>query len=621
MIETKRMLGIMSIEGSEAHVVRRQLERVLASSGFARNERMARFLRFIVEQHLAGKDSELKESVIAVEVFGRRPDHDLTRDSIVRTEAGRLRARLHEYYADEGKYDPLVLELPKGGYVPVLRRAPIESKGRPRVWLTLALAGLLAALGVVAWWLVQRSTRPIGIAVLPFENLNNDAADDNLADGLTDELIRNLSAFDGLAPRSRTSSFALKGKPRNVRQAGRELAADYIVEGSVLRADGRLRINAQLVRTRDDSPVWSGKFERPGSDALAIQEEISRTIVNNLRIKLGRGRRHYETSAEAYDLYLRARAAGLRNSVGLFQEAIAKDVSFAPAYAGLASSYAYRTGNTFNDADQELPKMRTAAEKAIELDPLLPEAQSALGMAYARDGQWARSEASFRRAIELDPNRSATYGDFAVYVLMQHGRIREALHEMRIAQRSDPLSPEVRSQLAYVLLSSHLYDEAASECEKLPEDCRCWPAPSEPVKYECLGRARVGQGRLREGIEILSAGVAKGVPIGAPIRGYLGYAYGRVGRREEAEKIVEFASRFPYHQAVALIGMGDGDRAIAALEKLAAQGPVRVGLALAVPEFDTLREDSRFKALRLEVGLPQSSVRIAELRRRWMEAN
>ena len=602
----------MSIAESDAHDARRQLERVLASSGFARNERMARFLRFVVEQYLAGKDHELKESIIAMEVFGRRPGHDLTRDSIVRTEAGRLRARLREYYAGEGKDESLVIELPKGGYVPVLRKvitAPQASKpehtGRPRLWLTLALTGLLAALGVAAWWLVQRSTRPIGIAVLPFENLNHDAADDYLADGLTDELIVSLSAFEGLAPRSRTSSFALKGKPRNIRQIGRELLADYIVEGSVVRAGERLRINAQLVRASDDSAVWSGKFERPASDALAIQDEISRTIVNSLRLKLGRGRRHYETSAEAYDLYLRARAAGLRNSVGLFQQAIAQDPSFALAYAGLASAYAYRTGNTYNDSDQELPKMRAAAEKAIELDPLLPEAHSALGKAYARDGQWAMSEASFRRAIELDRNRSATYGDFAVYVLMQHGRIREALHEMRIAQGSDPLSAEVRSQLAYVLLSSHLYDEAASECEKLPEDCRCWPAPSEPIRYECLGRARLGQGRWSEGIQILTAGVAKGVPLGAPIRGYLGYAYGRIGRRDEAEKIVASAWEFPYHQAVALSGMGDGDRAIAALLKMAPSGPVRVGLALAVPEFDALRGDPRFKALRTEVGLPQ----------------
>src|SRR5271154_4057859 len=164
--------------------------------------------------------------------------------------------------------------------------------------------------------------------------------------------------------------------------------------------------------------------------------------------------------------------------------------------------------------------MRAAAEKAIELDPLLAEAHNAVALAYARDGQWALSEASFRRAIELDRNRSATFGDFAVYVLMQQGRIREALHEMRIAQRSDPLSAEVRSELAYVLLSSHLYDEAASQCEKLPEDCRCWPAPSEPGRDECLRRARLGQGRLHEAIEILSAGVAKGVPLGAPIRGY-----------------------------------------------------------------------------------------------------
>ena len=234
-IENKPMLGVMSIAESEAQTARRQLERLLASSGFARNERMARFLRFVVEQHLAGKDSELKESTIAVEVFGRRPDHDLTRDSVVRTEAGRLRARLREYYTGEGKDDPLVIELPKGGYVPVLlvvatalATSHHEQNGRPRLWLTLALLGIIAALGVGAWWRVQRSTLPIGIAVLPFENLNHAAAEDYLADGLTDELIRNLSALDGLAPRSRTSSFALKGKPRNIRQSGRELAADYI---------------------------------------------------------------------------------------------------------------------------------------------------------------------------------------------------------------------------------------------------------------------------------------------------------------------------------------------------------------------------------------------------------
>src|ERR1700676_2308550 len=143
------MLGVMSIAESEAHAARQLLIRVLASSGFARNERMAQFLRFVVERHLAGKDSELKESVIAMEVFGRRPDHDLTRDSIVRTEAGRLRSRLSEYYTSEGKDDPMIIELPKGGYVPVFRR---QDEKHFRAWLAVAVAGFVVALAVVVWW-------------------------------------------------------------------------------------------------------------------------------------------------------------------------------------------------------------------------------------------------------------------------------------------------------------------------------------------------------------------------------------------------------------------------------------------------------------------------------------
>src|SRR5262249_24526958 len=181
-------------------------------------------------------------------------------------------------------------------------------------------------------------------------------------------------------------SFAFKGKPQNVREAGKQLGADYILEGSVLRAGHQLRINAQLVRVRDDSPIWSGRFDRELTDALAIQDEISRGIVNSLRLKLGRGRRRYETSAEAYDLYLRARTGG-DLSIGRFQEAIAKDPSFAPAYAGLATASALRSTVFGFDLADESAKMRAAAEKAIQLDPLLAEAHAALGLLHAPDGQ------------------------------------------------------------------------------------------------------------------------------------------------------------------------------------------------------------------------------------------
>lgn len=589
----------MTPSKTQADVVQNQLERVLASPGFARNERMSRFLRFVVERQLEGRNGELKESLIGIEVFGRKPGFDPQQDSTVRSEAARLRARLAEYYAGGGRGDALIIELPKGGYAPAFRQpdAPLataERKTRSAVLLlSVALACFAVVSAAVSWWRVQHISTPIGIAVLPLENLSHDPADDYFADGLTDELIRNLSIIDGLSPRSRTSSFAFKGKPWNVREAGKELAADYIVEGSVLRAGQRLRINAQLIRVRDDFPLWSGKFDKELTDVFAIQDEISRGIVNSLRLKLGRGRRRYETSVEAYDLYLHARALSIYlglgvgdspRSIGLFEEAVAKDPSFAPAYAGLATAYAY-TSATFENLDRrddQLVKMRAAAEKAMELDPLLAEAHDALAMALARDGQWEQSEKSFRRAIELDPNGSTSYDDFALYLLLVLGRTEEALHQLRVAEKIDPLSPEVQGRLGYVLISAGRYDEAAGHCEK--------------YYRECLGRARLGQGRIGEAIKILAK---------ENNRGYLGYAYARAGRREEAEKVAADISPNPFNQALVFAGLGDKDRTLEALERMAVLGPARIGRALTFPEFAFVRGDPRVKALRRKVGLPE----------------
>jgi TolB-like protein len=602
--------------------IRRELERVLKSPGFARNERMSRFLQFVVDRTLEGRGAELKETVIGAEIFGRPPAYNPKQDAIVRTEAGRLRARLGEYYSTAGADDPLIIELPRGGYVATFRLAatspiedgtstiesaadspsPVDPVRRQRAWLSSAIVGGAILIGVFGW-LTWRFQSPVTVAVLPFENLNHDSADDYLADGLTDELIRTLSSFDHLAVRSRTSSFALKAKPLNVREASRQLSVDYVVEGSVLRAGDTLRINAQLIRAKDDFSVWSGRFERNVANILAVQEGISWAITSSLPIQLGSARKRAEVNPEAYDLYLRGLAAGLQDSIGFYQEAIAKDPSFALAYAAMASAYAYKTSTANGDPLGDLPKMRAAAEKALELDPLLAEAFGAMGMALARDGSWVKAEQSFRRAIQLNPSRSEGYGDYSVYVLMQQGRIREALAEMRLAEKSDPLSPDVRSELAYVLISSHLYDEAAAQCEKLPEDCHCWPSPREPVRYECLGRARIGQGRLQEGREILAEGVAKGVPIGVPLRAYLAYADGLLGRRAEAQSIIEEDWRNPYHQVLGYIGIGDKNRAIEAMRKLAPWGPVRVGLALAGPELDSIRDDPGIRALRKEVGL------------------
>jgi TolB-like protein len=589
----------MPISDLEPQAVRLQLDRALASANFARSERLSRFLRFVVERHLAGRDDELKESVIAMEVFGNR-DYDPKQDSIVRTEAGRLRARLAEYYVGPGSGEPVVFELPKGGYVPVFRKmeeAPVPRKNAFRQsWLLSMLAVGGVALLAAGWWWVHTKSTPIAIAVLPLQNLNQDTASDYFADGLTDEVIRNLSSIEGLAVRSQTSSFAFKGKTRNLHEVGKQLAADYILEGSVLRSGQHLRIDAQLVRVHDDVTLWSDKYDRELTDVFAIQEEISHGIVNSLRLKLGRGRRRYETSLEAYDLYLRARAVEMENlsplsgtdrSVDFYQEALAKDPAFAPAYAGLALAYAFRSGTMRGLKDDDITKMRPAAEKAVQLDPLSGEAHSALGVSSARDGLWEQSAKSFRRAIEIDPNNSMSYVYFASYLLMPLDRLDEALHQLQIAEKTDPLSPQVHGLMTYVLLSLRRYDEAVGHCQK---------ASNTPG---CMGRVRLAQGRFDEAIQFFSASKA-GLD-----QAYLGNALGRAGRREEAEKLALTWEKNPYQQALIYAGLGDKDRTFEALNRFAALGPVRVGRSLTYPEMALVRGDLRLKALRKKAGLPE----------------
>jgi TolB-like protein/Flp pilus assembly protein TadD len=588
--------------------VRRELDLVLGSEGFARNERLSRFLRFVVERRLEGRDPELKESVIAIEIFGRSPDYDPRRDPIVRTEATRLRARLSQYYVGEGKDDALRIELPKGGYSPCFHQSPPASamspappvvEKTPHHWLWFASAGCCCtvALAAAILW-TQRQKAPIPIAVLPLTNLSQDPANDYFADGLTDEIIRNLSVLEGLAVRSQTSSFAFKRIPRDVRRARRQLGVEYILEGSVMRAAQQLRINVQLVRVRDDFPLWSGRYDRELTDVFTIQDEISRGIVNHLRLKLGRGRRHYETSVEAYDLYLRGRAsiqppAGQENfAVASFEQAIAKDPLFAPAYAGLAAIRAIRSGLFSLDASDEVPKMREAAKKAIELDPLLPEAHEAMGMACAREAEWVRSEESFRRAIELDPNRSETREHFALYVLWPLGRTEEALRELRLAEKADPLSQLLRWLLASMLPSAGRYDEAAR-----------YAALAQNASL--LGRARYLEGKTADAIQILEKAFHGGIGIsaGSEIRAYLGYAYARADRRNEAETLAVGTN--PFNQAVIFAGLGDKERALEAMERSTAARPFRVGRQLTWPELAIIRNDPRMKALRKKLGLPE----------------
>ena len=596
-----------SMETCSSEIVRAQLEKILASEGFSRNDRLSGFLRFVIEQELSGRGDQLKESIIGVEVFGRDPGYDPRQDSVVRTEAAKLRARLAKYYATVA--DPLVIELPKGAYRPVFRYPPsqgIPRPSRPRYWpqtvrsrtlWVAAVAGVLAlALCTIAWWRFHE-TEPIAVAVLPLLNLNQDPANDYFADGLTSEIIRNLTIIEGLAVRSEASSFAVKGKPQKARDAGKQLEAEYLVEGSVLRSGQQLRINVELIRARDDFPIWSARYDRELADIFAIQDDISRGVVNNLRLKLGHGRRRYETSTEAYDLYLRGRALQAERPgdpdprIPIFEQAIVRDPSFAPAYAGLAVAHLTLSGQPRRDIPVEVAKMRAAAEKAIQLDPLSAESYDALGAAYARDAQWDQAEKSFRRAIEIQPGLLESHGYLAMYYLLPLGRIEEAIRQLQIAEKSRPVFTFF---LGDALADTGRNGEAAIVCEKL--------APGDQLKNQCLPGALEREGRADEVIQTYGARSDNN----PDVRAALACAYTRLGRREDAERTAVDLNVNARLQAFACLG--DKDRVFDTFESNAALGPIRIGWFLLRVDREhrgLLLGDSRLHALRKRVGLPE----------------
>lgn len=255
--------GIPTISGEPpAESVQAQLARILASSSFSRSERLSRFLRFVVEEKIAGRTRELKEYTIGTQVYDRSASFDPTTDTIVRVEARRLRVTLQNYYASEGRSDPVRIDVPKGGYEPVFA------------------------------WKVSFAVEPdlalsqFCIAVLPFENFGLEGDQESFCDGLTEEIIHALAQVEGLRVVARTSAFAFKRRRQDVRSIGEALNAGTVVEGSVRREGEWLRITAQLINVSDGYHLWSHRFDREVKGLLAIQDEIARTVTDELRVRL-----------------------------------------------------------------------------------------------------------------------------------------------------------------------------------------------------------------------------------------------------------------------------------------------------------------------------------------------
>jgi TolB-like protein len=497
---------------------------------------------------------------------------------------------------------------------PTLHLQSVErTDWRPRL---VAIALLLALAGAGAVWLAVRKSDPPVIAVLPFKNLSTEPDSDYFVDGLTDEVIRNLSVIDGLFVRSSASSFAFEGKNPSARDVSAQLNANLVLSASVLRAGDRLRIDAQLVRAADDVPLWSARYDRELKDIFTIQDEISRSIVNELRLKLGRGQRRYTANVEAYDRYLKARVLqsrrgpATRQAIELFDEVVAKDPGFAPAYAARASAYGWylivqvpSVGGLPVPADQARAIVRRDALEAMRLDPLLAEAHDATGWVHSLDLEWAEAEKSFRHAIQLNPSLTISSTDFVVAALLPEGKLNEALRVLKAALRADPLSPDVRRTMSIAQISTRQYDAALDNCRRAIElDREIYAANTR------CEQALIHKGEVAQAITMIEKFVADTPALkegGGRGYGYLGYAYAISGRRAEAEAQAVRNEGLPHQQAIIYAGLGDKERAWAAIERLAALNPQRALSWLTRPELDLLHGDPRVIALQRKLGVLQ----------------
>jgi tetratricopeptide (TPR) repeat protein len=361
-------------------------------------------------------------------------------------------------------------------------------------------------------------------------------------------------------------------------------------------------VDAQLVRVADDTALWSNTFDRELKDIFEIQEEISRSVINELRLKLKGGQRRYDTNMEAYELYLKASALvdphsgpALQQAIKLFEQVIARDPTFAPAYAGLVDVWATLSINHYGQAaDEAYAKMRWAADKALQLDPLLAEAHAANGIVLARSRDWSDSEAAFIRALSLNRNLSSIHIAFAMNALFPQGKVKEALQQLRDALSRDPLPSDVRRHLVLVLVSAGRYDEAIAECQRvLATD------PEDRHTRQVLARALFHKGQTADAIAIFEK-------LGDGSHHFRGYAYAMTGRRAQAEAIVAQPPYHPARLAIILAGLRDKERTFEALQKMAAEKDPRVGWYITYPELAFIRDDPGMAAFRRTLRIPGS---------------
>jgi TolB-like protein/Tfp pilus assembly protein PilF/tRNA A-37 threonylcarbamoyl transferase component Bud32 len=489
----------------------------------------------------------------------------------------------------------------------------------------LPILGLLFLViaAVVIWKIFpKKETAPAAaakksIAVLPFEDLSQAKNNEYLCDGISETLINALTNIEGLWVPARTSAFSFKGKTQDIREIGQKLGVGNVLEGSVQVAGDNLRVTARISNVQDGRQVWSEIFNRKMADMFVIQDDIAKAIVTALKIRLlgEEGApfvKNYTENLEAYSLYLQGRnfwnkrgEADLIKSIEYFEKAIEIDPNYTLAYAGLGDAYYILGNNGYWPAEKAFPKAKAAALKALGIDDKLAEAHASLAsIIFEYDWDFVDAEKEFKLAIELNPGY-ATAHHFYAYHLSILGRHEEAMREIEIARKLDPLSPRISANVGLFLYFERQYGQAIEELNKALE-----VDPNHFATYLFLGWAYEAMGKYEEAVRCY----LRASELGGRSKfggSFFASCYALMGKQEEARKIlydmIEYSKR-NYIPSVAIAwvfsALGEKEQAFAWLEKaFRDRDPYLIMYLRNVHIFDAVRSDPRYAALLRKIGL------------------
>jgi adenylate cyclase len=457
------------------------------------------------------------------------------------------------------------------------------------------------------------------LAVLPFIDMSPAADQEYFSDGISEELLNLLARLPDLQVAARTSSFAFKGRNEHVAEIGRQLNVGAVLEGSVRRDGDRIRVTAQLIDASSGFHLWSENYDRDVSGVLALQDDIARAIVNAIRPRLaGAGAdaitlpTHHPARAtvdpETHTLYLRGlhhwhrrRVPDFHLSIEYFQQAIARDSGFAPAFAGLALSQVTLTGYDNSTVNTMVPAARASAERALELDPTLPDAFAALGLAARREGEWAAAEQYYRRALQLSPNHLTAHHWLSQH-LVAMGRFDDALALARRALELDPLSLIINNNVGFI----HAFRGEAEQAARAYE-ATVQLDPSFPTGLSNLWGAYLRLGRFDDALAVLDRLEATGP--GPRARAFRAFTEGvrDPARRGPALAALQEVGRQPDANAWSLAALyatlGEFAPALDWLERAYAERHYNLPHLVIEPMLQPLHGQPRFEALVRELGL------------------